>query len=80
MNYLMELVQDISLRICTEVLCRSLLAAEFHPKDQYVDAVELYSKVEGRLSLLYFFLLNFICRFDTAWIYSKDAPAELIHS
>ena len=55
MNYLMQLVQDISLRICTEVLCRSLLAVEFNPKDQYVDAVEIYTKVEGRLSLLYFF-------------------------
>ena len=27
MNYLIQLVQDIALRICTEVLCRSLLAA-----------------------------------------------------
>lgn len=76
----MRLVQDISLRIYAEVLCRSLLAVELYPKDQYVDAVKFYTKVEGRLSLLYFFLLNLICRIDTVWIYSKDAPAELIHS
>ena len=43
------------MRICTEVLCRSLLAVEFIPKDQYVDAVEFYTKAERRLSLLYFF-------------------------
>jgi hypothetical protein len=80
MNYLIQLVQDISLRICTEVLCRSLLAVEFNSKDHYVDAVEFYSKDERRLSLLYFFLLNLICRFDTVRICTKDAPAKLIHS
>jgi len=55
MNYLIMLVQDNWLRNCTEVLCRSLLAVEFNPKDQYADTVEFYTKVEGRLSLLYFF-------------------------
>lgn len=51
----MQLVQDIAMRICTEVLCRSLLAVELQLKDQYVDTVELYNKVERRQTLLYFF-------------------------
>ena len=81
MNYLIQLVQDISLRICTEVLCRSLLAVEFNPKDHYVDAVEFYSKVEGRLSLLYFFLISgpricFLKKSDLSYFLNKNGKKK----
>ena len=56
MNYLMQLVQDILLRICTEVLCRSLLAVEFNPKDHYADAVEFYIKLKGGYFCCIFFI------------------------
>ena len=69
------------MRIYSVALWRSLLAVEFHSKDQYVDAVEFYSKVEGRLSLLYFFLISgpricFLKKSDLSYFLNKNGKKK----